>query len=64
MAATAKLGGLTRQHANGNVSVHIAPARFKKAIRLYMTVGHELHHAIHFSSGAIFWRHELCKRDD
>ncbi len=53
--------------ANGNVAknpgvggttslqdgtIRIAPSRFKKAIKLYMTTGHELHHAMHIRTGA------------
>ena len=47
----APTAGVTAQ-SGGNISIHIAPARFSKALKLYTTLGHELNHAVDFYSGA------------
>ncbi|MGB4837985.1 MAG: DUF6443 domain-containing protein [Saprospiraceae bacterium] len=46
-----KVAGVTRQ-LNKNISIHVAPGRFTKAIKLYTTVGHELNHAVDFFNGS------------
>jgi RHS repeat-associated protein len=45
------VAGVTRQ-LNGNISIHVAPSRFTKALKLYTTVGHELNHAVDFFNGS------------
>ncbi len=35
----------------GKISVHVAPARFSSALKLYTTVGHELNHAVDLFTG-------------
>ncbi|MBT1695342.1 hypothetical protein KK083_00550 [Fulvivirgaceae bacterium PWU4] len=32
-------------------TIYVAPDRFTRAIKLYMTVGHEMHHAMHYYNG-------------
>jgi RHS repeat-associated protein len=44
----AGVGGTTSLE---NGTIRIAPSRFKSAIKLYMTTGHELHHAMHVRNG-------------
>ena len=47
-----KFAGVTLQ-LEGKISIHVAPDRFTKAIKLYTTVGHELNHAVDFYNGSI-----------